>query len=255
MAEDPQLEVSVKLSSPIYVLKAQAKELKKSKLISMAEALNEIAQREGYTSWSLLQSKVGDIYPKSSEEILNFLNPGDLMLIGARPGVGKTTFTLRLLIQAINEGRRCFFFTLDYSRREVAAKVAEIDELVGDNHPKLTFDFSDDISADYIIRKTKDHLKPGSVIAVDYLQLLDQKRSKPELQVQVEKLKEFAKEQDCILVFVSQVDRTFDPNGKFPPTLKDVRLPNPLDLNIFNKAIFLHNGKKVFAAPAEFVIE
>jgi replicative DNA helicase len=255
MFEDPQLEVSMKLSAPIFVLKAQAKEVKKSKSIQLSEALNQIAQREGYVSWSLLQSKAGDTYPKTSDEILDYLIPGDLVLIGSRPGLGKTAFALRLLLQAVDEGKRCFFFTLEYSRREVAAKAAEINELIGDNDPKLTFDFSDEISSDYIIQKTKGQLELGSLIAVDYLQLLDQKRSKPELQTQIERLKEFAREQKCILVFISQVDRTFDSSGKIPPTLKDVRLPNPLDLDIFNKALFFHNGKKIFAAPAEFVVD
>src|SRR5688572_17468392 len=105
----------MKLSAPIYVLKSQAKNLKRAKSITMTEALDEIAQREGYSSWSLLQSKAKkELFPKTCEEILEYLNPGDLMLIGSRPGLGKTTFTLKILVQAVNEGRRCFFFTLEY---------------------------------------------------------------------------------------------------------------------------------------------
>lgn len=255
MFEDPQLEVSMKLSAPIYALKAQAKELKRTKSISMAEALNQIAQREGYSSWSLLQAKAKNLFPKTWEEILEYLNPGDLMLIGSRPGLGKTTFTLKILLQAVNEGRRCFFFTLEYSRKEIAAKVADLDEQIGENHPKLTFDFSDEISSDYIIQKAEKNLSPGSLIAIDYLQLLDQKRSKPDLQTQMNRLKEFAKHKGCILIFISQIDRAFESKTKPEPGVEDVRLPNPLDLKLFNKTMFLHNGKKIFTTPARFEVD
>jgi replicative DNA helicase len=255
MFKDPQLEVSMKLSAPIFVLKAQAKELKRTKSITMTEALNLIAQREGFSSWSLLQSQAKDLFPKTREEILGYLNPGDLMLIGSRPGLGKTTFTLKVLVQAVKEGRQCFFFTLEYGRREIAQKIAEIDESICENNPRLTFDFSDDISSGYIIQKTKTVLKSGSIIVIDYLQLLDQKRSNPEIQVQIEELKKFAKDRKCILIFISQIDRAFEAKGKKHPSLDDVRLPNPLDLKLFNKTMFLHNGKKIFTSPAEFEID
>ena len=221
----------------------------------MAEALNLIAQLEGYSSWSLLQSKARNLFPKTRDEILGYLNPGDLMLIGSRPGLGKTKFTLQVIIQAANEGRKCFFFTLEYSRRDVASKVAELDESMWEPHPNLSIDFSDEVSSSYIIEKTKGLLEPGSIIAIDYLQLLDQKRSKPELQVQVEELKIYAKKQECIIIFISQVDRSFEGKGKARPTLDDVRLPNPLDLKLFNKSMFLHDGKKTFTSPADFELD
>ena len=91
----------MKLSAPIYVLKSQAKELKRTKQITMVEALNQIAQREGFSSWSLLQSKAKDLYPRVREDILGYLNPGDLFLIASRPGLGKTTLADSLPLRTI----------------------------------------------------------------------------------------------------------------------------------------------------------
>jgi replicative DNA helicase len=75
----------------------------------------------------------------------------------------------------------------------------------------------------------------------DYLQLLDQKRENPELMSQFRTLASF--DRGLILVFVSQIDRSYDPSTKPCPDLTDVRLPNPLDLKLFNKTCFMSNGK------------
>jgi hypothetical protein len=50
------------------------------------------------------------------------------------------------------------------------------------------------------------------------------------------------------MLFISQVHRRFDPTHRPLPTLDDIRLPNPLDLTLFNKACFLHDGMVEFAA-------
>ena len=113
------------------------------------------------------------------------------------------------------------------------------DSGVGDRLEVVT---SDDISADYII----GHLtgaEPGSVAIIDYLQILDQQRSKPALADQLQALRSFARRSGVVLGFISQIDRSFDPSSKLLPDIADIRLPNRIDLTIFSKACFLHNGE------------
>ncbi len=246
--------MKLQLSAPIFVLKSEAKELKRTTGVTLLAALNQIARLEGFSSWSLLLAKAESFRPQTREEILEYINPGDLLLVASRPGQGKTIFTLRLLVQALAQKRKCFFFTLDYTRKEVAARLAAIDETICENHPLLKLDFSDEISAAYIVQKTRRELTPGSLIAIDFLQLLDQRRTKPALQAQVEQLKDFAKEQKCIVILISQIDRAFDQEIDRPPKLADVRLPNPVDLNLFNKSLLLHKGRVKFAGPREFEV-
>jgi replicative DNA helicase len=88
----------------------------------------------------------------------------------------------------------------------------------------------------------------GTVVVVDYLQLLDQKRDSPELMEQVRALRALARDKGLIVVMISQIDRSYDPSAKAVPDLDDVRLPNPLDLKLFDKACFLNQGEVRFHA-------
>ena len=114
----------------------------------------------------------------------------------------------------------------------LGAKLSDLDE-------RFEFDSSDALCADYVIERVR-HAPRGSVVVIDYLQLLDQKREHPELAVQVRTLKEFARDRGLILVLLSQIDRSYDAAVTPVPGLDDVRLPNPLDLRLFDKACFLH---------------
>jgi hypothetical protein len=61
---------------------------------------------------------------------------------------------------------------------------------------------------------------------------------------QVRKLKSFARDRGLILVFI------YDPSKKPCPDISDVRLPNPLDLSLFDKTCFLNNGEIRFQAAS-----
>lgn len=234
----------MKLSAPIHVLKSNAKALKKSESISMSEALNKIANQEGFNSWSLLQSKSTAVFPKTYDEILDFCNGGDLVLVGARPGYGKTSFTIGLFVKAIQQMRtKSYYFTLSETHKDVAGRMAIYDESIGQNDDVFELNYSNDICADYIIDQTKDGIQDNSVIVIDYLQLLDEKRVNPPLQEQVEKLKKYATEKNCIIIFLSQVNREIEYKNDRRPTKEDIRLPNPLDTNLLNKIIFLYRER------------
>jgi replicative DNA helicase len=235
----------MKLSAPIYHLKRKAKLLSREENIPLHEALDCIAEQEGFIGWSLLATKLAVTAPAG--KLFGRLAPGDLVLVGARPGQGKTLMSLELAVEAMKSGNRGMFFTLEYTETDVLDRFRAIGVEREDFAGLFEFDSSDDISADYIIKRLAAAPR-GTLVVVDYLQLLDQKRENPELMVQVRALQSFARDRGLIFVFISQIDRSYDPLTKPCPDLKDVRLPNPLDLSLFTKTCFLNNGEVQFRA-------
>ena len=237
----------MRLSAPVYHLKRKARLLSRQQNIPLHAALDRIAIGEGFGGWSLLASKTNTAV--SASELYSRLSPGDLVLIGARRGHGKTLMSLRLAIEAMKAGNRGAFFTLEDTEKVVLDRFP----MIGADHAEFAslfeFDNSDAISANYIVGKLAEAPR-GTLAVVDFLQLLDQKREKPELMIQVQMLKAFARARGVIVVFVSQIDRSYDPALKPLPDLSDVRLPNPLDLKLFNKMVCLNNGLVEFKAAS-----
>ena len=237
------------LSVPVYHLKRQARLLCREEGVPLHQALDRVAAREGFASWSLLAAKAaGAATPAGG--LLAQLAPGDLVLVGARPGQGKTLMSLELAVEAMKSGRRSTFFTLEYTHPDILGRFRAIGVEPARFDGLFEFDNSDAICADYIIAKLRMASR-GTLAVIDYLQLLDQKRENPELMVQVPMLRSFARSRGLILVFISQIDRSYDPSKKPFPDLDDIRLPNPLDLSLFDKLCFLNKGEIHFqAAPA-----
>lgn len=235
----------MRLSAPIYQLKRKAKILSRNARIPLHEALNRIAAEQGFAGWSLLVAKASSAAPAS--KIFPRLAEGDLVLVGARPGHGKTLLSLEFAVEAMKSGNRAVFFTFEYTEVDVLDRMRAIGVDKADFEALFQFDNSDDISANYIIGRLA-HAPRGTLVIIDYLQLLDQKRANPELMVQMRTLRSFARENGLIFIVVSQIDRSYDPQIKPVPDLEDVRLPNPLDLSLFSKTCFLNNGEVQFRA-------
>jgi len=237
----------MRLSAPIFRLKRQAKLLSRDAGIPLSKALDRIAADEGFQSWSLLAARYSADSP--AIKILQRLEPGDLVLLGARPGHGKTMMALELIVETIKAGGRGVFYTLEWTEGDVLKHLRSTGADLKSLHDAFTFDTSDAINADYIIDRLSGAPR-GTVAVIDYLQLLDQQRTSPAIDVQVSALKSFASDAGLIVVLLSQIDRTFDPATKTLPDMADIRLPNPLDLTVFTKTCFLHDGDVRFEAAA-----
>ncbi|WP_061029769.1 DNA helicase [Bradyrhizobium sp. CCH5-F6] len=237
----------MRLSAPIYHLKRKAKRLSRGEGIPLHDALDRIAATEGFSAWSLLAAKAAAVTPAG--KLLPQFRPGDLVLVGARPGHGKTLMSLELAVEAMRSGSHAAFFSLEYTEKDVLDRLRTVGADLAQFDKLFEIDCSDAISADYVVKQMAA-ASPGTVVVIDYLQLLDQRRENPDLTVQVRALKSFARDKGLIVVFISQIDRSYDPSVKPCPDLGDVRLPNPLDLKLFDKTCFINNAEVQFHAAS-----
>ena len=52
------------------------------------------------------------------------------------------------------------------------------------------------------------------------------------------------------MLFLSKIDRSFEHSGRPHPELDDIRLPNPVDMRLFNTAWFLGEDQIKIASLA-----
>src|SRR5688572_1429824 len=80
-------------------------------------AFDQIANQEGFGAWSLLSAKINSEKPAST--LLAQLRSSELVLLGSRPGQGKTRLGLEVTIHSMRQGNRAAFFTLYCTRSEI----------------------------------------------------------------------------------------------------------------------------------------
>jgi replicative DNA helicase len=228
----------VSLSASIPGLKSKARKLQRSEGIPLCEALNRVAVAEGFRTWSLLVAQAG---ARKGGDLLERLDAGDLVLLGARPGHGKTLCALQLLISSLRRYQQGWFFSLQNDAPNIDALLERLGEKRS-TRGNLVFEHSDELCAQNIIEKIQQAGKKA-IVVVDHLQLLDQRRKAPELQHQVADLRTFAKLAGCIVVLISQIRSAFDEKSHRLPAADDVRLLDALDLGLFDKFLFLHRGQ------------
>lgn len=237
----------MKLSAPIYRLKSRARKLARENRIPLHRALDRVAEEQGFQSWNHLAKVWRPQGP--SRSLLEALAPGDLLLLAAWPGEGKTVLGLELAAEAARASRPARFFSSECTEADVLRCLSSAG--YGDLRGSLDFvvDLSESVCAQHLMEKLSNAIS-GSVAVIDYLQIMDQKRSEPVLGRQIEQLKRFAVERELSLVFLSQVRRTFDPSQDRLPGPEHVRMPNPIDLGLFTKSCFLHGGEILFRPMA-----
>jgi replicative DNA helicase len=230
----------MKLTAPIFILKHRAKTLSRKEKIPLHEALDRIANSEGFSAWSLLSAKAAADEPTAA--LFARLAPGELVLIASRPGQGKTLLALELTVRAMQRGDSAAFFTLDLTVANVAERLESMGGQLDRYADRFLIDTSDRICADYIADRLAS-APPSTFVVIDYLQLLDQKRQNAELMAQVQRLRRLAHERQLIVVCLSQIDRNYDSAARPWPNRADVRLPNPMDLDLFDRMCFLNQGR------------
>ena len=183
------------------------------------------------------------------DKVLVGMNAGDLIVIGARTGVGKTAFATNLAINVASKKKTVAFFELEMAKEQVVTRIlsseAFVDSfklragmLTDDDWSKITeagsrisecdiyFDDTPSISVTAMKAKLRK-LKKLDVIIIDYLQLMQAERGIGNRVQEVSEisrnLKIMAKELGVPVITCAQLSRGPESRDDKRPMLSDLR--------------------------------
>jgi replicative DNA helicase len=204
----------------------------------------------------LLNSPDADLYKgvptgiKELDDTITGLNRSDFILLGARPGMGKTSFALNIARHAaVKANKRVAFFSLEMSKEQLASRLLSTEAMVGGTKLR-TGKLSDDewiriIEAGDILSKTQLYfddnptitvpemkaklrrLKDVDLVIIDYLQLMNAStridNRVQEISQITRNIKIMAKELNVPVLALSQLARDSEKRTNHRPVLSDLR--------------------------------
>ena len=141
LRRDATLREIIAASARITALAFDAPEDTKEVVDSAERMILSVTDRDIRSNYSTLEEVMGELYEELAEQAINpsamgvmtgfngidarlqGLRPGQMIVIGARPGVGKTSFALNLAINAAAKGASVAFFSLEMSKTEIAQRL------------------------------------------------------------------------------------------------------------------------------------
>lgn len=184
------------------------------------------------------------------DTITTGLNKSDLIIIAARPGMGKTSFALNIASNvARRAGKDVAIFSLEMAKEQLATRMLSTEALVDSNKLRSGFLSDNDwvrlaSSADVLcsmpiylddtagtnvpqIKAKLRRVKNLGLVVIDYLQLLGSTIKSENMVLRVQEitrnLKILAKELDVPVILLSQLSRGVESRPDKRPLLSDLR--------------------------------
>ncbi|NLK94959.1 MAG: replicative DNA helicase [Clostridiales bacterium] len=220
------------------------------------EPLNQVLER-GFLEIERLFNNKGEITGISSgikdlDAKTSGFQKGDMVLIAARPSMGKTTFALNIAEHAaLREGKSVVIFSLEMSKEQLAYKLlcseANVDLLKLRTGTLEDKDWENIARATGPLSKAKIYIDDTAgvsvmemrskcrklkmeygidMILIDYLQLMSGSSSENRQQEVSEisrSIKALAKEMECPVIALSQLSRAPEQRADHRPMLSDLR--------------------------------
>lgn len=220
-------------------------------LVPIADAIAEAYDRLGKIAGPDKEKYVGARTGFSLlDNITSGLNKSDLIIIAARPGMGKTSFAMNIATNVARRGdKEVVTFNLEMSKEQLASRLLSTEALVdsnclrngrisGDDWVRLatsagylsTLPLFIDDTASMTVQQMKAKLrrtKNLGLVIIDYLQLMESTtRSDNRVLVISEitrQLKVMAKELNVPIILLSQLSRGVESRTDKRPMLSDLR--------------------------------
>lgn len=245
-----------------------------SSLESLAESLGDVMENfeEIHKNQGIVRGVPTGFY--QLDRMTNGLQKSDLIIIAARPSVGKTALAMNIVTNAAIEGKaKCAVFSLEMSKQQLAQRmlcsVAKVDMTkalhgeLSDNdwsrlwkaHKKLSQCkiYVDDSSLNrpsQILSKCRKLKRERGLdlIMIDYLQLMSADGKSDNRQTEVgeisRKMKILAKEINVPVILLSQMSRGVEQRGNHTPVLSDLRESGAIEQDA-DMVMFIHRPDEI----------
>ncbi|MDR0500252.1 MAG: replicative DNA helicase [Coriobacteriales bacterium] len=191
---------------------------------------------------------------KDLDNLLAGMRAGDLIILAARPGVGKTSLALNIAINAAKRDTAVAFFSLEMPAQQLTQRVLASEANVESSRLRTGFlqpsDWKDIIAASEILhdtdfsiddspsltimelrtkarRQLRNAERGKGLVVVDYLQLMSSSGAAKDRHLEVGEisrgLKILAKELEVPVMALSQLNRSVESRGNKRPQLADLR--------------------------------
>ena len=201
------------------------------------------------------------------DELLSGFQRSDLLILAARPSMGKTAFALSIARQAARDGRAVGFFSLEMAAHQLVLRLISSDS--GINLQALRSGRLQPKEVQEIIRKVDDLMRSKiyiddsasltpiefrakcrrmkvehkvDLIVIDYLQLMHVPKIESrerEISVISHTLKQVAKELDIPVIALSQLNRSLEARADKRPMLSDLRESGSIEQDA-DVVMFIH---------------
>lgn len=271
---DTTLRKMIQASAQITALAFDAPEDTKEVIDRAEKLLLDVTNRDVRQSEQSLEEIMGELYEELEEqsmagektlgvqtgfpkidECLLGLRPGQMIVLGARPGVGKTSFALNLATNAAYHGASVAFFSLEMSKAEIAQRLLAAEARIGlqeirsarirdDQWPQILEAVNQLSQLDIVIDDTPGTTvtevrakarrmlrgKKLGIVVLDYLQLVSPPQGghradsrATEVGEMSRGIKIMAKDLGVPVVALSQLNRTVENRTGKRPQLSDLR--------------------------------
>lgn len=205
---------------------------------------------------------------KDLDDTITGLNRSDLILLAARPGMGKTSFALNIARHvAVKESKKVAFFSLEMTREQLTSRLLSTEAMVhgvklrtgkleedewirlieaGDilSKTQLYFDDTPGITVPEMKAKLR-RLKDVDLVVIDYLQLMSSAKRidnrVQEISEITRNLKIMAKEINVPVITLSQLSRASEQRAEHRPMLSDLRDSGSIEQDA-DIVLFLYRG-------------
>ncbi len=244
------------------------------------ETYDELGKKSGPDKEKYLGAKSGF---SDLDGIITGLNRSDLLIIAARPGMGKTSFALNIVsnVARHNTDSEIVIFSLEMSKEQLVTRMLSSESLVeseylmkgnisGEQWVKLAagaerisgmnvyLDDTAGITVPQMKAKLRRLKNPGLVI-IDYLQLMNSGRRIDnrvnEISEITRQLKLMAKELDVPVITLSQLSRSVESRTDKRPILSDLRESGSIEQDADIVMFLYRDGYYNKAAPDQSISE